>query len=65
MKRANLERNLVVVLFILVLVVFSFADRASKRYLQNELSDSIVPLKKEKNLASLPQPQRTNVMEAR
>jgi len=31
MKRALLERNLVIVLFVLVLVVFSFAERDSKK----------------------------------
>ena len=31
MKRALLERNLVVVLFVLVLVTFSFAERDSKK----------------------------------
>ena len=31
MKRAILERNLVVILFIMVLIAFSFADRDSKK----------------------------------
>jgi hypothetical protein len=31
MKKALVERNIVVVLFILVIVVFSFADRDSKK----------------------------------
>ena len=31
MKKAIVERNLVVILFILVLVVFSFAERDSKK----------------------------------
>ena len=31
MKRALVEKNLVVVLFILVLIVFSFAERDSKK----------------------------------
>jgi len=31
MKRALLERNLVIILFVLVLVVFSFAERDSKK----------------------------------
>ena len=31
MKRQGIERNLVVLLFVLVLVVFSFAERDSKK----------------------------------
>lgn len=31
MKKEGLERNLVVLLFVMVLIVFSFADRDSKR----------------------------------
>jgi hypothetical protein len=31
MKKSKLERSLVVVLFILVLVIFSFAERDSKK----------------------------------
>ena len=52
MKRAILERNLVVILFILVLVVFTFAERASKRYIQNELSHSLTPVQKESRMAA-------------
>ncbi len=31
-KKNGIERNLVVFLFVLVLVTFSFAERASKKY---------------------------------
>jgi hypothetical protein len=34
MKRAIVERNIVVVLFVLVLVLFSFAERDSKKLKQ-------------------------------
>ena len=44
MKRALTERNLVVVLFILVLIVFSFAERDSKkldRFYTNSTADKM------------------------
>jgi hypothetical protein len=34
MKRALVERNIAVILFILVLIVFSFAERDSKKLAQ-------------------------------
>jgi hypothetical protein len=34
MKRALVERNIVVVLFVLVLVVFSFAERDTQRLIE-------------------------------
>ena len=53
MQRAIVERNLVVVLFILVLVVFSFAERDTKK-LDKLYSkyQSFELVKKQKNLAA-------------
>jgi hypothetical protein len=47
MKKAILERNLVVILFVLVLVVFSLAERDSKKLqrIYNSSVHSIKPLK--------------------
>ena len=56
MKRALVERNIAVILFILVLIVFSFAERDSKKLAQlyktgrpelakkNDLSTSVISL---------------------
>ena len=56
MKRALVERNIAAILFILVLVVFSFAERDSKKLAQlyktgrpelakkNNLSTSVISL---------------------
>lgn len=54
MKRAILERNIVVVLFVLVLVVFSFAERDSKKLdrLYTKGAGVFEPSKKAINLAS-------------
>jgi hypothetical protein len=53
MKRVILERNIAVVLFILVLVVFSFADRDSKKLDQlYKRTESFEPIKKDSNLAA-------------
>ena len=54
MKKALLERNMVVVLFVLVLIVFSFAERDTKKLdqLYNKHFESFEPSKKDKNLAS-------------
>jgi hypothetical protein len=54
MKRAIVERNIVVVLFILVLVAFSFAEKESKKLdqLYSRKADSAEPVKKVKNLAA-------------
>ena len=47
MKKAILERNLVVILFVLVLVVFSLAERDSKKLerIYNSSAHSIQPVK--------------------
>jgi hypothetical protein len=47
MKKAILERNLVVILFVLVLVVFSLAERDSKKLerIYNSSAHSIKPVK--------------------
>jgi hypothetical protein len=47
MKRALVERNLVVVLFILVLVIFSLAERDSKK--MEQMYNSTVVIKKSSN----------------
>jgi|GEM_PF-2004321 len=47
MKRAVFERNLVVFLFVLVLVVFSFAERDSRKLKQ--VYNTTVLLKKSSN----------------
>lgn len=54
MKRTHLEKNIVVALFILVIVVFSFAERDSKKLnqLYTKGTESFEPLKKQQNLAS-------------
>jgi len=54
MKKAVLERNMVVVLFVLVLVVFSFAERDSRKLnqLYSKHFESFEHAKKGKNLAS-------------
>ncbi|GEM_PF-1789968 len=54
MKKTVLERNIVVVLFVLVLVVFSFAERDTRKLsrLYNKHPESFEPAKKDKNLAS-------------
>jgi hypothetical protein len=53
MKRVILERNIAVILFILVLVAFSFADRDSKKLDQlYKRTESFKPIKKETNLAA-------------
>jgi len=59
MKRAILERNIVVVLFVLVLIVFSFAERDTQKLnqLYNGGTVSSASAKKEKSLASSEQPK--------
>lgn len=59
MKRAALERNIVVVLFVLVLIVFSFAERDSKKLDQlYKGAQSFEPVKQEKTIgASEPEKQ--------
>ena len=42
MNRAALEKNLVIVLFVLVLVVFSFAERDSKKMDQMYTTSQLV-----------------------
>lgn len=55
MKRAVIERNIVVVLFILVLVAFSFAERDTKKLdpLYSKKAESLAPEKKEKSMGVL------------
>ncbi len=55
MKRAVIERNIVVVLFILVLIAFSFAERDSKKLdqLYTKRAESLAPEKKEKSMGAL------------
>ena len=55
MKKAVLERNLVVILFVLVLIVFSLAERDSKKLerIYNSSTHSIKPVKTN-DLATLP-----------
>ncbi len=55
MKRAAIERNIVVVLFILVLITFSFAERDTKKLdpLYTKRAESLSPDKKEKNMGAL------------
>jgi hypothetical protein len=53
MKRVILERNIAVILFILVLIVFSFADRDSKKLDQlYKRTESFEPIKKNSNKAA-------------
>jgi len=54
MKKAIIERNIVVVLFVLVLIVFSFAERDTKKLdrLYMKGAESFTTSPKEKNLAS-------------
>jgi hypothetical protein len=54
MKRAILERNIAAVLFVLVLIVFSFAERDSKKLdrLYIKTGKSLSPLKVEKTFAT-------------
>ena len=54
MKRTVVERNIVVVLFILVLVAFSFAEKESKKLeqLYTKKTESFEPVKQEKNLTA-------------
>jgi hypothetical protein len=54
MRKVTLEKSIVVLLFILVLIVFSFAERDTQKLykLYNGSAESFEPLKKEKNLAS-------------
>ena len=55
MKRAVIERNIVVVLFVLVLIAFSFAERDSKKLdqLYIKRAESLTPEKKEKSMGTL------------
>jgi hypothetical protein len=55
MKRAVIERNIVVVLFILVLIAFSFAERDTKKLdqLYTKKAESLAPEKKEKSMGAL------------
>jgi len=57
MKRAIVERNIVVVLFILVLVIFSFAQRDSKQLARLYTATNAVKAK----LASVPPAERLPV----
>jgi len=54
MKKAILERNIVVVLFVLVLVIFSFAEKDSKKLdsLYNKKTGVKKLLKKNNSLAA-------------
>ena len=54
MKKAIIERNIVVVLFILVLIVFSFAERDTKKldHLYMKGTESVTTSPKEKDFAS-------------
>ena len=54
MKKAIIERNIVVVLFILVLIVFSFAERDTKKLdrLYMKGTESVTTSPKEKDFAS-------------
>lgn len=54
MKRAVVERNIVVALFILVLIAFSFAEKDSKKLdqLYTKKAESFEPARKEKDLAA-------------
>jgi hypothetical protein len=51
MKRAIVERNIVVVLFILVLIAFSFAEKDSKKLdqLYTQKAESFEPVKKQRH----------------
>ncbi len=53
MKRAVLERNLVVILFILVLVVFSFAERDTKKMEQIYNATALIKKGSDLTLAKL------------
>jgi len=55
MSRAIVERNLVVVLFVLVLVIFSFAERDSRKIQQlyQSPAQSFLELKKQQDLSHL------------
>ena len=54
MKKAIIERNIVVVLFVLVLIVFSFAERDTKKLdrLYMKGTESVTTSPKEKDFAS-------------
>lgn len=54
MKRAVVERNIVVALFILVLIAFSLAEKDSKKLdqLYTKKTESFEPVRKEKDLAA-------------
>ncbi|MGN6400416.1 MAG: hypothetical protein ACTHMD_08185 [Flavisolibacter sp.] len=54
MKKAIIERNIVVVLFVLVLIVFSFAERDTKKldHLYMKGTESVTTSPKEKDFAS-------------
>ena len=55
MSRAIVERNMVVVLFVLVLVIFSFAERDSRKIheLYHTPAQSFFEIKKQQDLAHL------------
>ena len=55
MSRAIVERNMVVILFVLVLVIFSFAERDSRKiqHLYNTPAQSFLEIKKQQDLAYL------------
>jgi hypothetical protein len=55
MKRAINERNFVVVLFILVLIAFSFAERDTRKLdeLYNKRAQSFEPTKKDSGLSTI------------
>jgi hypothetical protein len=53
MKRRVQERNIVVILFILVIITFSYAERDSRKLdqLYAPVKTTYVPLQKEKNIS--------------
>lgn len=53
MNKASIERSIVVVLFVLVIIVFSFAERDTKKLdrLYARGAESFEPAKERKNLA--------------
>jgi len=61
MKKAILERNIVVVLFVLVLVIFSFAEKDSKKLdsLYNKKTGVKKLLKKNNSLAATETEKKT------
>ena len=63
MKKAVVERNIVVVLFILVLIAFSFAEKDSKKLdrLYIKKAESFEPVKKEGNSATAALRQNTAI----